>query len=139
MKTKQDVYDFLNAYTTGAISTVNADGKPNAAIIGFGQTKDLQIVFGTGNTTRKYQNIMRDPHVAFAIGGGTPETIQYEGVARELDKSELDIVEATHWKKNPSSKKHAERPTERYFIVMPTWIRYTKVDEDPWVVEEIEV
>lgn len=137
MKTKQEFYDFMNAHKTGVISTVNADGKPNAAIIGFGQTKDLQIVFGTGNTTRKYQNITRDNHIAFAIGGETPGTIQYEGIARELSPEELDIVEQTHWKKNPSSKKHAQRPTERYFIVTPTWIRYTRVDVEPWVVEEM--
>lgn len=137
MKTHSQLYDFLNSYNIGVISTVNQDGLPQGAIISFGQTKDLEIVFGTNNTTRKYQNLAGDPHIAFTIGGATLETIQYEGIVRELDKSELDIVRETHWKKNPHLEKLSQIPEHRYFIASPSWIRYTNISAHPWDITEL--
>lgn len=139
MKSKGDLYDFLNSYTTGVISTVKQDGTPEAAIVGFGQTNNLELLFATNNTTRKYLNLALNPHVAFAIGGGqTPETIQYEGIARELDRSELDVVRDNYWQKNPFAKRHDENPSNRYFIVTPTWLRYTDLRSDPWDITELQ-
>lgn len=136
MKTTEELYEFLNSYQLAVVSTVNPEGLPSAAIIGFGQTKELELIFGTDNTTRKYKNLSHDKHVAFAIGGETPETIQYEGIARELDQSELDIVRDNYWNKNPHAAARSKIPTQRYFIVKPTWLRYTDIRTTPWDITE---
>lgn len=70
----------MNNTPLTVISTVNADGKPEAAVIGFGQTKNLENVLGTSNTSRKYANIQRDPHIALAIGWEGGKTIRKCGI-----------------------------------------------------------
>jgi general stress protein 26 len=136
MKTTEELYDFLADNQLMVVSTVTDTGRPNAAIVGFGQTKDLQILFGTDNSSRKYRNLQKDPHVAITIGGTTPETIQLEGIARELTEDELDLVRENYWKKNPFAKKHHENPGQRYFIVTPKWLRYTDLRSEPWDITE---
>lgn len=138
MKTTLELHDFLNNSPHGVISTVNADGLPNATLVGFGQTKELELLFGTSNNSRKYENLLTNPHVAFTAGAQSPETIQFEGIARELDKSEMDLVRDNYWKKNPHAEVHSKNPDERYFIVKPTWIRYTDLRVDPWDVQDFK-
>ncbi len=137
MKSMHQLYEFLDGYKLGVVSTVNKQGLPNAAIVGFGQTDKLEILFGTDNTSRKYKNLTENQHVAFTIGGETAETIQYEGIARELAKKELDIVRNNYWQKNPYAEKN-NKLTERYFIVTPTFIRYTDLRVEPWDITEIK-
>lgn len=139
MKTRAELYDYLNSQQLGVISTITSKGKPSAAVIGFGQTPELEIVFGTDNSSRKYQNIKNNPHVSFAIGGGTGETIQYEGTARELGEGELDLIANNYWNKNPHAKSHHQNPGQRYFIISPAWIRYTDVSKNPWDIVELEL
>lgn len=138
MKSRTDLYEFLNNYKIGVLSTVSSVGKPNAAIIGFGQTKDFEIIFGTENSSQKYQNLQRNQQVALTVGGDTAETIQLHGVARELTTDEIDIVRDNYWRKNPSSEKYHTNPAERYFIITPTWLRYTDLRVTPWDVTELQ-
>jgi general stress protein 26 len=137
MKTTQELYEYLNSNQLAVLSTVNSAGRPNAAIVGFGQTSELRIIFGTDTRSRKYSNIFGNPFVAFAIGGQTPETIQYEGTARQLEEFELDIVRQNYWQKNPHAEVHHNNPSGCYFIVQPTWIRYTDVRANPWDITEL--
>jgi general stress protein 26 len=138
MKSTDELYDFLNRHKLAVISTVNSKELPQSAIIGFGQTKDLAILFGTDNSSRKYMNLGHNPHVSLAVGGDTAETIQYEGIARELKDEELDLIKKNYWQKNPHAAAHHKNPGERYFIVQPTWIRYTDLRIEPWDITEIK-
>ena len=132
MKTKEDIYEFMDKSVLGVISTIKEDGTPESAVVGFGQTKDLVIIFGTDNTSRKYANIKRTPNVSDVIGWENGETLQYEGTARELKDSEIDLVKESYWKKNPKAEKHQLIPSERYFLVEPLWIRHTDLKMQPW-------
>jgi len=132
MKTTEELYDFMNSYLHGVISTVNENGAPNAAIVGFGQTKNLEILIGTDRSSQKYKNISLNPSVAFTFGGETAETVQLSGLARELMPNELDIVRDNYWRKNPHAETHNSNPNERYFIITPAWIRYTDLRVNPW-------
>lgn len=137
MKSSERIYEFMNSYKLGVISTVNQNGLPNAAIVGFGQTKDLQILFGTDNSSQKYKNLQSNPAVAFTFGGATAETIQLEGSARELLPEELDIIKENYWQKNPHAEAYHANPGERYFIITPTWLRYTDLRVEPWDITEL--
>lgn len=137
MKSHEEIYAFLQAYQIGVISTVSPQGLPNAAIVGFGQTKDLAILFGTDNTSRKYHNLKTNPQLAFTVGGKTAETVQLEGTARELAADELHLVSEHYWRKNPHAKSYHQNPTNRYFIITPRWLRYTDLRTDPWDITEL--
>lgn len=127
----------MQAHKLATIATVNAAGKPEAAVIGFGQTEKLELVFGTDNSSRKYTNILSNPEIAFVIGWENNQTMQYEGTVRELSNDEISLVQENYWSKNLHAEKHHKNPGERYFIVSPKWIRHTDLSVDPWIVTEM--
>jgi pyridoxine/pyridoxamine 5'-phosphate oxidase len=135
--TKDDVYNFLNQKMLMVIATVNAAGRPESAVIGFGQTKDLRLLFATSNTSRKYANLKREPHVACVIGWDGTETVQYEGTATELTADELDIVRQNYWTKSPYAEKNHAGDDQRYFMVTPTWLRHSNIGSKPWDITEL--
>lgn len=138
MDNKSLILDFINKQKLTVISTVNKNGKPQAAVVGFGQTDRLEIIFGTNNASRKYQNILDNPAVALVIGWEDTRTVQFEGIARELTPDELQLVRDNYWDKSPEAEKHHTIEGQRYFIVKPTWIRYTDLAKDPWAIIELE-
>ena len=68
---RQLVRDFLARHKLGAISTVNPDGSPEAAVIQVTLGEDLNIVFDSFPGSRKLANIERDSRIAMVIGWGT--------------------------------------------------------------------
>lgn len=131
--------DAINKSNLATISTLSPEGKPQAAVIGIGQTNDLEIIFGTFNTTRKYRNIHRNPSVALVIGWEDGKTVQYEGDATELTPEDIHLVRDNLWAKNPGTKKYYEDERQRYFIVRPTWMRYTDMTVEPRYIIEMDV
>jgi general stress protein 26 len=135
---RQEILDFIRRQLLAVISTVDAKGRPEGAVIGFGQTDSLQLIFGTYASSRKYANIATNPEVSFVIGWDTGITVQYEGVARELDGDEAEAYAEEYFQKSPDSRKYKDHPEERYFLVEPKWIRYTDLNIEPWRILELE-
>ncbi|PWU23045.1 hypothetical protein C5B42_04220 [Candidatus Cerribacteria bacterium 'Amazon FNV 2010 28 9'] len=127
MSNKERLFQFFSSHPLMVISTVDANGKPQSAVVGFGQTEKLELFFGTSNTTRKYKNLNANSHVA-AVIGWEEATVQYEGEARELvPGEELEQYKEAYYTKSPSSRQFGELPDERFFLITPKWIRYTDV------------
>lgn len=123
---KKKILEHMSKQKLTVISTIHADqSAPESACIGFTETENLEIVFGTSNQSRKYKNIQSNPNVAFVIGWtfGQP-TVQYEGMARELTSEEAEGHSTVMAIKNKQSEKFRNRPDQRYFLVTPKWIRY---------------
>ena len=137
MDKKQSILDFIKQQRLLVLSTTHENSKPQAAVIGFGETDNLELIFGTNNASRKYKNLKRDPHVAAVIGWDDSRTVQFEGIAEELSPEDLQLVRDTYWRKNPKAEAHNATPGQRYFKVRPTWIRYTNIGAKPWDVIEI--
>lgn len=135
MSTQQKtiLLEYLKTQLLGVLATVNEGGEPQAALVGITELPDVKLIFGTSNTTRKYKNLQNNPHVAIGIGhdieAGT--TVQYEGVAQELAGEELATYREVHLAKNPRARKFAMADSQRWFLVTPTWIRYTNVAAKP--------
>lgn len=71
-----------------SISTVSADGKPHSASVYFTFDDSLAIYFATRMGSRKYQNLLNNPSVAFLVSSiNPPTTLQLEGVANLVTDS----------------------------------------------------
>jgi len=125
---KQKILDFVQALKLGVVSTVTEQGTPQAAVVEFAMTKDMEIVFNTFTTYRKYANLLKNPHVAFAIGWDHDVTVQYEGIARELSGDEEKKYKEIFAQKITNASKWDSFPETRYFAVKPTWIRYNDLN-----------
>ena len=136
-ESKEIILRFLHTHTLGVVSTMSPEGKPQSAVVEFGETPHLEIIFDTFDTYRKYHNLKQNPAVSFVIGWNNEKTLQYEGTARELSGNEATTYQEIYFAKNPKARKFAENAIVRYFLVTPAWIRYADLLVNPWQVEEI--
>lgn len=129
--TKKDILDFIKKQKHAVIATSDKRGKPEAALVGFGETDKLELVFGTYNTTKKYKNLKENNRVAFVIGWDEDFiTVQYEGIAEELTLPMLEEYVSLYHKKTPEAIVYKFHPGQTYFKVTPTWIRYSDLSTD---------
>ena len=124
---KDKIRAVFNSNTECAFSSINEYGDPQVAIMGFAENSNLELIMGTSSESRKFRNIQSNPNVAVAIGWSwkDPKTVQYEGVARILEKEELTKYQEVYFAKHPKAKEFASSPTHVYFIVKPKLIRYS--------------
>lgn len=128
--TPEFLYNFLSEHKYAVLSTVTKDNCPEAALIGFAVTTDLQIIFDTAQTSRKYQNLIANPSIALVIGWENEQTLQYEGLAEIRDAKELDKLLEVYFNVFPDGKERQEnRKDIDYICVKPKWIRYSDFNE----------
>ncbi len=132
MEKKDKILNFIKKQNLCVISTSNKNGKPESAVVAFSETDNLELIFGTFYTTRKYKNLQGNKNVSVVIGWDADVgiTVQYEGVAEEMKGRELDSCRDINLKKNPYSKKYAFEKEQRYFKIKPKWIRYSDFENN---------
>ena len=138
MEIQQKILDFISKQTFCVIGYVTEDGRPQSAMVGFGQTEILQLIIGTTRASRKYTNIKRDNRVSISIGFEAPITVQYEGIARELEGEEAEKYSEIYYHKSEGARRFKGGMHETYFLIEPKWVRYTDVSKGPGGVEEVE-
>ncbi len=136
---KQKILDFIKNKKLTVLSTINSRNRPESAVVAFSETDRLELIFGTFNTTRKYRNLQNNKNVALVIGWDEKEniTVQYEGLAKEVENKEFEKLIAIHLNKNPFSKTYAFDDKQKYFKITPKWIRYSNLSVKPKEVFEI--
>lgn len=117
------------------LSTVDANGASESALVGFSVFNEVELTIGTNRNSRKFKNITQNPRVSLVIGW-EKKTVQYEGTARELTGQELQDRQKEHLVKNPGAEKYRDEPGQVYISISPTWIRFTDATVLPWRVEE---
>jgi hypothetical protein len=136
--TESDVYSFIAKHKLGVLGTIGPDDKPQSALMGIAITPQLEVIFDTVKSSRKYPNLIARPACSFVIGGwGTGEqTVQYEGEAVELKPPELERYQETYFKVWADGPARMTWPGIVYFVVRPKWIRYSDFDQSPPLVSE---
>ena len=138
MSVKQLITELLEKETLAVISTVSSNNTPQAAVVEFGQTDKLELIFDTFSGSRKYQNLLHNNQVAVVIGWDNNVTVQYEGLATELAGDELAQYKSIYFQKNPDAKRWDKYPDIKHFKITPTWIRYSDLSHKPWTVLELD-
>jgi hypothetical protein len=82
-------------------------------------------VFDTLSSTRKCQNLRRDPRIALVVGWDDDRTAQYEGIADEPEGAELTRVKEIYFSVFPDGREREHWPGITYFRVRPVWLRYS--------------
>lgn len=138
---KKTIHSFLQSHSLATISTSHhTSGNPEAALIAYAETDELEIIFETLSDARKYRNLLNNPHVALVIGWD-PEhhiTLQYEGKAFPIDEDQVkkyrDIFRA---KKTPCTDEFLFHPKVKFFIIRPTWIGFSDYTTSPPKITEL--
>lgn len=133
----KDIYEQLKEIDLCVLSTVS-DNKPQSSLMGFGVSEELELIFGTSNKSRKFNNIKNNLNVSVVFSLKDHKTIQYEGVVEMLNGNELKKYKNIYFELRPSVKKYEFLPDQVYFKVNPVWIKYTDVTKKPWDILEYQ-
>lgn len=137
---EEQVLKFLKNHTPKlcTIATINKDGKPQNAVVGYAVKDNLQILINTNFHTRKWANLKANPSAALVFGWSFNElNIQYEGKAELLDTDHPDLhdEEENFFSQNIDARKFKSEDT-RIIRITPTWIRLMDPTSYPPKTEE---
>ena len=133
------LYSFMSGYRYGVVSSVSEDGTPQAALVGIATTSELEIIFDTVKTSRKYANLIARPECSFVVGWDGEKTVQFEGIAVEPREPDLKRYQGLYfavWTDGPS---RMQWPGIAYFVVRPRWVRYSDFEQNPPAITEISM
>lgn len=127
---RSELYRFMRQHRYGVVSSIAADGTPQSALVGIATTPELEIIFDTLRTTRKYANLSRNPHCSFVVGSGE-QTLQFEGIAEEPTGEDLVRYQSAYFEVWPDGRARLSWPNLTHLVVHPKWLRYSDYDQSP--------
>ncbi|HEY4088885.1 MAG TPA: pyridoxamine 5'-phosphate oxidase family protein [Bryobacteraceae bacterium] len=128
--------EYIAKCRLGVLGTVGPDARPQSSLVGIAVTGELEILFDTVKSSRKYGNLIARPSCSFSMGGEGEQTVQYEGEAAELAGGELERLQPVYFERWPECRAHQTWPGIVYFVVRPRWIRYSDYDQQPPLIQE---
>ena len=137
--THADLYEFLNSHRWAVQASVNPDHGPQAALVGFAVTPELEPVFDTLDTTRKVLNLRENQKIGFVIGGWLDRderTVQYEGIADFPTGEALERLKEVYFAKFPEGREGLAWQGLIYVRTRPSWIRYSNFNNAPPEINE---
>jgi len=136
--TKEFLFEHLRQLKLAIVATSSLDHQPEAAVVGIAVTENLELIFDTETTTKKYKNMIQNPKVAVVIGWDNETTVQYEGEASVLQGDGAAALKEIYFAAYPDGRERAATwPNLVHFKITPRWIRYSNFIE-PVRIEEME-
>jgi pyridoxine/pyridoxamine 5'-phosphate oxidase len=77
--TKAELFGFISGCKLAVLASVSSEGVPQSALVGIAVSEELEIVFDTLDTTRKFKNLTGNCRASFVIGWVGEKTVQFEG------------------------------------------------------------
>lgn len=139
--TRAELLAFMRRHPLAIQTSVSPSGAPQAAVVGIVVTDDFELFFDSEETTRKVQNLRKNPKTALIIGGlrrGDERTLQYEGLADEPRGAELQRLKDIYFAAFPDGRERESWPGLVYIRVRPTWIRYSDYNPAPPEIVELD-
>jgi general stress protein 26 len=139
--TRAELLGFMRASRFAVEASVSEEGAPQAAVIGIAVTDQFELVFDTLESTRKAQNLRRNPRIALAIGGagdGQERTVQLEGVADEPTGGDRQRLQQVYFAQFPDDPSRLGWVGLIYVRVRPTWLRHSDFRRDPPEIVELD-
>src|SRR5665213_1312110 len=133
------IHSFMTRQRYGVVSNISAVGTPQSALMGIATTPELEVIFDTLKTSRKYTNLLARPSCSVVAGWDGEQTIQLEGIAEEPTGRALEHYQQIYFDAWPDCLAHMSWPEITYFVVHPRWIRYSDYDPTPPFVKEITI
>lgn len=134
--TLADLYKFMATQRLGVLGYLSPQGAPRSALVGIGVTSELEIVFDTVSSSRKYGCLLSNPAASFAIGWAGETTVQLEGQAFQPTGADLARYQQIYFAAWPECRSHLSWPGIAYFVVRPNWVRYSDYAQNPPRIQE---
>jgi hypothetical protein len=136
---KANLHTFMAEHRYGVVSSISATGIPQSALVGIAVTDQLEIVFDTLRSTRKYRNLIARAACSVVLGFPGEKTVQLEGNAMEPAGAERTRYQEAYFITWPDGRDRTGWPGMTYLVVRPKWIRFSDFDQRPPLIEEITI
>lgn len=133
---QSELYAFMAGNRYGVVSSTAGDGAPQSALVGIAVTPELEIVFDTLKSMRKYRNLIERPACSFVVGWTGEQTLQFEGTAFEPEGAELARYQQAYFEVWPDGPARLCWQGLVHMAVRPTWVRYSDFDQRPAFIYE---
>jgi PPOX class probable F420-dependent enzyme len=127
---RAELVDFLRRQRLAVVSSLGADGAPQSAVVGIGTSEAGEVVFDTLGTSRKAQNLRRDPRVSLVVWEGE-RTVQLEGLADEPAGEARDRLREVYFAAYPDGRDRLAWPHITHFRIRPRWARSSDFGASP--------
>ena len=134
--TRAELIAFLRRYKLAVQASVASNGAPQAAVVGIAVSDQLEIIFDTLESTRKYQNLLADPRIALVIGWDDAVTVQLEGTVDFPEGAERERIRECYFVPYPDGRERLVWPGITHARVRPSWLRYSDFTQEPAHVQE---
>ena len=131
------LHSFMSQHRYGVVSSMAANGTVQSALVGIAVSPELEIIFDTVKSSRKYPNLIARPACSFVVGWSGEQTVQFEGIAVEPQGHELKRYQEMYFAVWPDGPLRMTWPGLTYLVVVPRWIRYSDFDQRPPLIEEM--
>ena len=131
------LHAFISKHGYAVISSLAKNGSPQSALIGIAVSPNLEIIFDTLKSSRKYPNLIANPHCSLVIGWDNEQTIQLEGLATEPTGEKLAHYQKLYFQAWPDGPARLSWPGLVHLVVRPTWLRYSDFNPSPPQISEL--
>ena len=131
------LHAFISQHRYAVISSLAKNGSPQSALIGIAVSPNLEIIFDTVKSSRKYPNLIANPNCSLVIGWENEQTLQYEGIATEPTGEELTHYQKIYFQTWPDGPARLSWPGLVHLVVRPTWLRYSDFNQSPPQISEL--
>ena len=128
---KANIHAFMARCRYGVVSSIANDGSPQSALVGIAVTPELEIIFDTLRSSRKYRNLIARPACSFVVGWNGEQSVQYEGNAVEPQGAEMERIREAYFAVWPDGRARLAWQGLTHFVVKPRWLRYSDFDQSP--------
>lgn len=128
--TREELLRFLREHKLVVLSSVGPEGAPQAALVGYGVSDTLELVFDTLTSTRKYRNLRADSRAALVVSAGE-RTVQLEGNVDFPEGAELERLKTVYFGPYPDGRERLAWPGITHGRVRLTWARLSDYTAEP--------
>jgi hypothetical protein len=134
---KSIIHSFLRQHRYAVISSLAANNTPESALIGIAVSPNLEIIFDTLKSSRKYPNLIANPNCSLVIGWENEQTLQLEGRAHEPHGPDLAHYQKIYFETWPDGPARLPWPGLVHLVVRPAWLRYSDFNPSPPQISEL--
>jgi hypothetical protein len=135
--TRSELLAFLRRHRIAVEASVAKDGAPQAAVVGIAVSDELEIIFDTLDSTRKFANLRAEPRIALVVGWDQDATAQIDGVAHFPAGAELARAREVYFSVYPDGRARLTWRGITHILVRPTCVRFSDFGTTPPVFAEL--
>lgn len=133
---RTEVLVFLKRQKFAVISSIGPDGEPHSAVVGVAFTQEGDAIFDTLGSSRKAEDLRRDPRASLVVWEGE-RTVQMDGRVDEPAGADREAIVKAYLAVFPDGVERLRWDGITHFRFRARWARYSDFGAQPELIVEL--